>query len=226
MTVSFIGAASAEATSLTLPAHQKGDLIMILAARYGSSTLPTIPSGWNVSNILADNVAPIRVAPLGWKVASSSSETSGTWTNANLLMAVVYRDDTNIYVPGIWNRTSTRNSTSITYPSLTAYNIATTTLKINNPQSVILGIISITENTGVGSAAPSNMTNRATFAGASTGYLAIHDTGSELSAYSATTATAASAINAVQGTIELCNTGYAKSSGGFRSVNIRGGADQ
>lgn len=97
---------------------------------------------------------------------------------------------------------------------------------MQNVSAVVLGAIALNENTGVGSAAPAGMTNRATFAGASTGYMAIHDTGSAVSSFNATV-TAASNINSVQFAAEIMNTGIVLASGGgFRAVNIRGGADQ
>jgi hypothetical protein len=71
------------------------------------------------------------------------------------------------------------------------------------------------------------MTNRAVYAGSSTGYLALHDTGSSVSSWPVTTVTAASNVNTVHIVVEMMDTGVAKSSGGgYRPVNVRGGADQ
>ena len=64
-------------------------------------------------------------------------------------------------------------------------------------------------------------------AGSSDGQLAVHDTDAQVSSWSTTTAATASPIDSLSMTIELIDTGVAKSSGGgVRQVNIRGGADQ
>lgn len=86
MSVSFIGIASAATTSVTLPAHNVGDLIAIFAYR-STTTAPTLPAGYtNISNQSA-NGNSFRV---GYKFATGS-DTSGTWTNATFIIAVIYR---------------------------------------------------------------------------------------------------------------------------------------
>jgi hypothetical protein len=226
MTIAFQAANSAQATSVTIPTHQAGDLLLILTGS-NSGSVPTIPSGWNVTIVSADNVSPARCLLVGWKIAASASETSGTWTGTHLIMAAVYRDSTNYHALGSCNRINTRNSTSVQYTNVGTYSTVNTANKLQNAAAVVFGAIYISENTGVGSAAPSGMTNRAVYAGASTGYLALHDTGSAVSSWPVTTVTAASNVNTVQITVEMMDTGAAKSSGGgYRPVNVRGGADQ
>lgn len=227
MTVAFVAAASAEATSLsTMPTHEKGDLLIAIAGRTNDATVPSAASGWNVSRVQQGGTSPARTILIGWKVAASAAETSGTWANAQILMVAVYRDSSTVHVCHGHNGVQTLNSTTVNYATLQGYTTNASTIKLTNPSAVVFAAILIHENTGVGAAAPSTMTNRANFAGATNRYLAIHDTGSAVSSFSAATVTAASAINAMSATIELCDTGYAKSSGGFRPVNIRGGADQ
>jgi hypothetical protein len=213
MTIAFQAANSAEATSVTIPTHQAGDLLLILTGSNIGST-PTIPSGWNSPIASADSVSPARRLLVGWKIATSASETSGTWTGTNLIMAAVYRDSANYYALGGGNRTNTRNSTSIVYPPISAYSIANTPTKLHNATAVVFGAIYIYENTGIGSAAPSGMTNRAVYAGTSTGYLALHDTGNAVSSWNQTTVTAASSVNTVQISVEMMDTGVEKAGGG------------
>ncbi len=85
-----IGAAVANATTITIPAgHQVGDLIVIFAFRDGSATNPTIPAGWTSITNTTDGTSCSVSA--GWKIAASAAETSGTWTNASGLAVAVYR---------------------------------------------------------------------------------------------------------------------------------------
>lgn len=90
-----IGSNSAEAASLTIPTgHQSQDVLLIYAFRDGNATAPSLPTGWTS---LGTATATSTSARVGWKLATSSSETSGTWTNATGTMVHVYRgvDPTN-----------------------------------------------------------------------------------------------------------------------------------
>lgn len=118
MSISFISTAVSSATTLALPAHQAGDVIVLLAYNSLSSTYPTIPiaSGtvpaWsNVTN----NTSGTSAGRLLYAVASSSSHTSGTWTNATRLLAVVYRGASRISQGSV----ATGSGTSLFHPSLT-----------------------------------------------------------------------------------------------------------
>jgi len=109
------GVASAGATSVTLPTHVTGDLIIVFAYRDGNTTQPTLPAGFTaISNASGANT---NSATLGYKIAASGSETSGTWTNANAIMAVVI-GGANAAPIGGSGVGSTANAT-VTYPTLT-----------------------------------------------------------------------------------------------------------
>lgn len=89
MSISRVGSASSETTSLTIPAgHQTGDLIFILAFIDGSTTPPTVPAGWTTVTSRTGTTCSLVGA---WKIAGSASETSGTWTTATGMMCHVYR---------------------------------------------------------------------------------------------------------------------------------------
>lgn len=111
--VTYIGSASGT-TSATLPAHQSGDLILGFSFRDGSTVAPTLPSGWTSIGSAGANSCHGRLA---YKVATSSSETTGTWTGATTVVFLVYRGDydlTNIFA---LDTTSTASSTTVTYPA-------------------------------------------------------------------------------------------------------------
>lgn len=91
MAISLIGAGRATATSVTIPAHQAGDLLIIVAIKWGSgSPTPTVPSGWTTAHTSTSTYRRV----VGWKIAASSSEVSGTWTSAADLWVMVWRDAT------------------------------------------------------------------------------------------------------------------------------------
>ena len=90
MAISYIGSATGTNSIASMPAHQAGDLLLFFAFRDGNVTAPSLPSDY--TNILtgsdSDLVSSCRV---GYKIAASGSETSGTWTNATGLICHVYR---------------------------------------------------------------------------------------------------------------------------------------
>lgn len=113
MAISYIGAATG-VNSATLPTHQSGDLIVVLCIRDGSNTAPALPSGWtNVYAFGASNIS-FRV---GYKIATSNSETTGTWTNATGLVARIYRGASSVGSNGM--TTIISSNSSISYPSIT-----------------------------------------------------------------------------------------------------------
>lgn len=93
--ISYVGGQTASATTLTVPTHQTGDLILFYAYRDGSLTPPTVPSGYtSITSVTRNSAYGNQSMVAGYKIAASSSETSGTWTNASILLCQVYRPNT------------------------------------------------------------------------------------------------------------------------------------
>lgn len=93
MAIQRISTTIAEGTSTTIPTHKPGDLIICFAFRDGSTTNPTIgtgsPTTWtSITNTTDGTSCSVSMA---WKRAATSSETTGTWTNASGLIIAVYR---------------------------------------------------------------------------------------------------------------------------------------
>ncbi len=87
--ISRVGGAAAPATSVALPSHEAGDLLLAFAYRADvSAPAPALPPGW-VS--LADDGTGGNGSRVGWRVAASSSEVSGTWAGAQAVIVVIYR---------------------------------------------------------------------------------------------------------------------------------------
>lgn len=108
--ITYIGEATGT-TSATLPAHQTGDLILGFAFRDGSTTLPTLPTGWSS---IDTNTTTSTAARLAYKVATSNSETTGTWTNASSVIFLVYRN-VNVTNLGFIDSEASGVGTTVTY---------------------------------------------------------------------------------------------------------------
>jgi hypothetical protein len=94
MATKVIGAAqAAAATSVTIPTHRVGDLIVIAAYRDGSTTTPTkpaasgtVPAWVDITNNTGANTNSMRTA---YFIATAVNHTSGAWANATGMVAVV-----------------------------------------------------------------------------------------------------------------------------------------
>lgn len=97
MAISRISSATANTNTVTIGTHAANDLLLIFAYRDNSNISPTLPAGW-YSLHTAGSASFSGI--VGWKRATSSIESSGTWTNATSLHALVYRPGTDkIIVP-------------------------------------------------------------------------------------------------------------------------------
>ena len=117
MAITRVSAGSAKATSMTLPTHAAGDLIVMIAGK-STSGLPTIPAGWTTIQSSSSSTISFVIA---YKIAASSSESSGTWTNAGSIGATVYRkggSDGNWIVPTA-SSVASKSGTTIPWPAHT-----------------------------------------------------------------------------------------------------------
>lgn len=174
MAITFVNTAKAAATSLTLPTHQAGDLILIAAFTTGS-TIP-IPSG--VEGLRQAGTAGRRMS-VGFITADSASEVSGTWTNAELMIAAVYRSNAGKYLKVGGHSNNNGSSTTINYSALTF------SLSPNAWAVAFCG----TAIDAAGNTAPALMTNRDFLV--ATGEIAAHDTNANVSTWGNTNVTSA-----------------------------------
>lgn len=79
------------ANSVALPSHAANDYLFIFAYRDGNNNTPAVPGGWTALSTTGLIGASANCGVLGYKVAASGSETSGTWTNATGLVAARVR---------------------------------------------------------------------------------------------------------------------------------------
>lgn len=112
MAISRVGAASADAATITIPGiYQAGDILVIYSFR-NATTSPTLPSGWTDFGSSSAGASSYR---LGYKIATSASETSGTWTNATGLVCHVYRGQSTSKTPLRITASSTNTNTNVGY---------------------------------------------------------------------------------------------------------------
>jgi hypothetical protein len=190
MAISHIGSQGNAGTTVTIPAHQIGDLILIFAYRAGNNTAPSVPAAggtvptWTI--IGSASGGNTNSSRLHYAVATATNTTSGTWTSATELIAVVYRGTKR---PG-GNNNAGSTGTSISYPALS--------MQRTDGTSWVAGFAGHRTATNV-EGSPSGMTNR-TSAGTE---VANHDTNATVSSWSAQSVT----VNASSGwrarTVEL-----------------------
>lgn len=90
--VQFVGANASGTTSVPIPTHQVGDLVVLCAANDYATQAPTKPSaGGTVPNWnYIDNADGSGIAT-SWFTATATNTTSGSWTNTSRMIAVVLR---------------------------------------------------------------------------------------------------------------------------------------
>ena len=209
MTISRVGTAFNQSTSVTLPTHQAGDLIVVFAFRSTNNTIPTSPAGWLYCKFqnAAGTAAGSMVA---WKVATSSGEVSGTWTDAEYLAAVVYRDDANYLVLGGAARSTFTSSSSVVYPGMPY--VSDVPQRSNTSWvGAFVGVKSATSDAH--SLAPTGMTNVSSQTGTGRA-VGIHDTNAVATWLSNVTATANASVTGHTFAFEVLDSGIAKASGG------------
>jgi surface protein len=109
--ITYIGAAEGT-TSATLPTHQAGDVILAFSFRADSASSSTMPSGWtSISSTGGTNI----YTRFAFKIATSSSETTGTWTNATRVVFLVYRNADPVELSRFTSATTSTPTTTVTY---------------------------------------------------------------------------------------------------------------
>lgn len=87
MTITRRSNAEAASNTVSMPTHQAGDLLLVFAWNDNSATAPTVPAGWVTRYNVGASGGTIVCA---YKIAQSSSESTGTWTNADHVSVTVW----------------------------------------------------------------------------------------------------------------------------------------
>lgn len=216
-TISYISAASANGTSLSMPTHAVGDLLFFAAYRDASTTSPTIPAGW--FPVVSGTGGGTNAMSIAFKIATTAAETSGTWTNATHVACAVYRGTSIINIGG-YKHTGNTTTLTVSWGQLTT--TSTDPIARQNGNTWYVGVLGYKTNDIDGEVAPSGMTNRTNTKGASTGQISIHDTnGDTLWTTTGQTYSTGTAANSRTLIVEIVDTGYtpaASGGGGGRSA--------
>lgn len=170
MAISLVGTATPGTNTCTIPAHSIGDLILIYSFRDGSNSTPTLPSGYTSLDTITSNSAGSIV---GYKIATATNDTSGTWTNATQTNGVVYTgNDTTTPIGG--HAITTNIGTVVSYPALTMTNGTGT--------SWVAGLAAHRSTNTTLETPPTGMTNR--IDDVTTGEVVINDTNGGVTSWS------------------------------------------
>jgi hypothetical protein len=165
-----ITAGSAQANHVAISTHASGDVIVLFCHRDGSTTAPTLPSGYNRITNSGGNTNSARI---GYKIADGTETDTGTCTNATSVAFDILRGQTNgpigARAPG------GASSNSMSYSALTMLRADGT--------SWVIGFGAHCSATDVGTNVPSGMTPRS-----SATDVAVFDTNGAVSSWSAQTA--------------------------------------
>jgi hypothetical protein len=163
LTISGTPAVVSGAASLTLPTHGINDLILIAAYRDGSTTVPTKPAAAGTVPAYVDIDAPAgantNAMRLASFVATATNHTSGTWTNATEMAAIVFTGEDTTTPTGGHVQGGTANSTGVI-----DLNSGAVTLTHSDGSSAIVRIVGARTVTAWGSA-PAGWTLQASVAG-------------------------------------------------------------
>lgn len=177
MAISYVGGAVGT-NSCTLPSFQSGDIAIAFAFRDGSTTNPTIASGWtNLTNTTDGTLCSISV---GWRRLINSDTATGTWTNASRMVVLVYRGCEPFITPCTLKTASAGTTNTVTY--------ATATMTRSDGTSWICAFCGHRSIDTTIETAPSGMTNRQDGVDA-TAEAAGHDTNGGVASWTSTNVT-------------------------------------
>lgn len=220
--LTLVGVSTASGTSVTPVAHQAGDIIVIFAMHGGATTIPSLPNPYITPSGVVAGTKSLSTAPalgcrVGYKIATGTSDTSGTWTNASELICHVYRPSAGFVARLGQLNSSTSATATVTYPVLT-------TLADTSGASWIIGFTAASNTTQAITTAPTGMTNQSSVVGAS--YQAAgFDTNGGVSSWSAQTANVTSTGSSVTFTFEIVLASTTNSLSSYVYQHIKGGGN-
>lgn len=117
--IQVVGVATGTNT-LTPPAHQAGDALIVFAYRDGNQTPPSLPADY--ADVVSGG-ASSNSGRVGALIATGSGHTSGTWTGATSLIMVVLRAASGTLSIGA-STSGAAQSTNVSYTGITLQDTA------------------------------------------------------------------------------------------------------
>ena len=99
------------------PAHQAGDLLLVVAVATGA-TPPSLPTGFEPAYNSPSTEFSMAVR-VGWRIAPGANTANGSWTGANWITACVYRDTDSLFPIGAVASINTASNTVGRAPAIT-----------------------------------------------------------------------------------------------------------
>jgi hypothetical protein len=120
MAISYVSGATAAASTVAMSSHQALDLLICTARGASGTLVPSLPAGWTAWPGTSTSTGTSIALRVGYKIAASGSETTGTWTNANGVLVNVYRGASGPgNISAISEVTSGFSTNNLSYPALT-----------------------------------------------------------------------------------------------------------
>lgn len=195
MSLSRVGVGNGTNT-WTVPAHNIGDEIVTFAFRTGSTTPPALAAGFTtIATIVGTNCS----ARISCRIATSTSDTAGTSTNATATVGEVwtsslYGSGASLAIGGF--ATTHASSLTVNFPALTMTNAGGT--------SWVAGFAGVSNTSQTISTAPAGMVNQSLETAAAS-QAAGFDTNGTVSSWSSTNAVdTGTAGNTCSCTLEIC----------------------
>lgn len=130
--VTYKGAAAALTTSVAIPSHSVGDMIIIYAQCHYLSTLSKPSAGGTVpawTDIAVQNGVKYQSYYMAYAIATATDTTTGTWTNAQTTMAIVVSGQGASPIGG--KNSTQQSTTSPSCPSVTLSNTSGSSLLLH-----------------------------------------------------------------------------------------------
>jgi hypothetical protein len=172
--ISFVGAASANGNGVNLPSGwQPGDFAILHVVRVGSSTSPSLPSGWTGH---ANNPGTNISRRIAYRTLQPDDTSTGTAANATHVLVAVYRGVNAATPIGASSGGAVAGTNEIKLNSLTL---------AGGGNSWVVGLFAHDTATNTNSAVPGTMTNRSS--GLAANVTGLSDTNGPVSSWRAAT---------------------------------------
>lgn len=211
MTLSLVGSADANAPSVAIPSHAINDTLLFFVFRDNSTVSPAIPSDCVVLYQQAVGGAGYLIA--AYKVAKTTSETSGNWTNASHVLVTVFRPDANSLAIPEYLSTQSATSATVTFAAS-----PTGTLRTNAEDLAVVGFVAQRSSTADLTQPPGAMVNIRSGGNGSTYQVAANWDDARTTAWAAASITTISALYRTA-VIGISQVTFTPTGGGSASFN-------